>query len=110
MKNENDEKHIHFLISRNLKRLRASQGISQLQLALKAGLAHNFINEIENCKKGTSITTISKLCIALNVKPHEFFLPEDMTNDMTKIYVTDIKNSIEKVVKEVTDQYLQAND
>ena len=100
-----DERYIYQLISSNLKRLRSLQNISQLNLAISAGLTHNFINDIENCKKGVSAKTLAKLSTVLNVEPYQFFLPEGMENDDMMIYVKDFNNSLQKVVKELTDQY-----
>jgi len=105
-KNEIDEKYIFKLISGNIKRLRSLQNISQLNLALSTGLTHNFINDIENCKKGVSAKTLAKLSIALNVEPYQFFLPTTMANNEIISYVKDFNNSLQKVVSELTQQYL----
>jgi len=105
-KNEIDEKYIHQLISNNIKRLRHLQNISQLNLSLITGLTHNFINDIENCKKGVSAKTLAKLSTALNVEPYQFFLPEGMYNNEVMIYVKDFNDSLQKVVSELTQQYL----
>jgi len=109
MVEKNTDTYVRSLISKNLKRFRALQKISQLDLGLKAGLTHNFINDIENCKKGLSVKTIAKLCVALRIEPHELFLPENMTNNKTQIFLNEINNSIYKAVQEVTSQYLQGN-
>ena len=101
-----NESYVRLLVSKNLKRLRSLQNISQLGLALDAGLTHNFINDIENCKKGISAKTLAKLSIALKVEPHQFFLPEDMSNNRMLVYVSDFNDSLQKVVKELTEQYL----
>ena len=101
-----DEKHIHHLISGNIKRLRALQNFSQLDLASSAGLTHNFINDIENCKKGISGKTLAKLANVLNAKPHQFFLPDELVNDAMKIYVNDFNDSLQKIVQDLTAQYL----
>jgi transcriptional regulator with XRE-family HTH domain len=82
------------------------QNISQLGLAVNAGLTHNFINDIENCKKGISAKTLAKLSVALSVEPHQFFLPEDMSNNKMLVYINDFNDSLQKVVKELTKQYL----
>jgi transcriptional regulator with XRE-family HTH domain len=103
---EIDEMYIYQLISNNIKRLRHLQNISQLSLALNAGLTHNFINDIENCKKGISAKTLAKLSIALKVEPYQFFLSEDMLNNEAKIYMKDFSDSLQKAVHEVTQQYL----
>ena len=109
MNKEFDEQDIHKLISGNIKRLRALQNISQLSLALNTGLTHNFINDIENCKKGVSARTLARLSNALNVEPHQFFLPEDLSNDNMLLYVKDFNDSLQKVVAELTTQYVYGN-
>jgi len=101
-----DEFYIHRLLSSNIKRLRSLQNISQLNLALKTGLTHNFINDIENCKKGVSAKTLAKLSVALKVQPYQFFLPESMANNETMIYVNDFNDSMQKMVAELTEQYI----
>ena len=104
-KNDINEKYIHQLISSNIKRLRSIHNISQLNLALNTGLTHNFINDIENCKKGVSAKTLAKLSVALSVEPYQFFLPEGMHNNEVMIYVKDFNDSLYKVVNELTQQY-----
>jgi transcriptional regulator with XRE-family HTH domain len=106
MKENVNEKYVRLLVSKNLKRIRSLQNISQLGLAINAGLTHNFINDIENCKKGISAKTLAKLSVALNVEPHQFFLPEDMSNNKMLVYVSDFNDSLQKVIKELTKQYL----
>ncbi|MDR2965356.1 MAG: helix-turn-helix transcriptional regulator [Treponema sp.] len=105
MGNKINEQYIYKLISRNIKRLRSLQNISQLNLALSTGLTHNFINDIENCKKGVSAKTLAKLSVALNVEPYQFFLPESLSNNDMMIYVKDFNDSLQKVVADLTQQY-----
>jgi transcriptional regulator with XRE-family HTH domain len=109
MKDDISEGYVRQLISRNLKRLRSMQNLSQLGLAHVAGLTHNFINDIENCKKGVSAKTLAKLSIALNVEPHQFFLPENMSNNKMRAYVNDFNDSLQKIVKELTEQYVSGS-
>ena len=106
MANKITEQYIYKLISSNIKRLRSIQNMSQLTLALEAGITHNFINDIENCKKGVSTKTLAKLSMALKVEPYQFFLPEDMPNNDMMLYVKDFNDSLHKVVGELTSQYL----
>jgi transcriptional regulator with XRE-family HTH domain len=101
-----DEKYVFKLVSGNIKRLRSFQNMSQLDLALNTGLTHNFINDIENCKKGISAKTLAKLSIALNAEPYQFFLPNTMANNEVMSYVKDFNDSLQKVVSELTQQYL----
>ena len=104
-----NEQYIYKLISSNIKRLRSLQNISQLNLALRTELTHNFINDIENCKKGVSAKTLAKLSSALNVEPYQFFLPDSMANNDMKIYVKDFNDSLQKVVADLTQRYLEKN-
>ena len=110
MKEKISEGYVKLLISKNLKRIRSMQNISQLGLAVNAGITHNFINDIENGKKGISAKTLARLCVALNVEPHQFFLPDSMQNSEIVIYLNDINDSVQKVVKELTEQYLQSSE
>jgi transcriptional regulator with XRE-family HTH domain len=102
---------IRMLLSKNLKRLRARQNLSQLALAVETDLTHNFINDIENGKKWVSPDTIAKLAVALKAEPHQFFLPEPRMKEqdagaLTE-YLDDFTDSLQKMVGEIKVRYLQ---
>ncbi|MDR0720363.1 MAG: helix-turn-helix domain-containing protein [Treponema sp.] len=111
MKEEKDVINIRRLFSRNLKRLRAIANISQLTLANRAGLTHNFINDIENGKKWVSAETISKLADALHAEPYQFFLSESKWNDagaeIFSLYLEEFSDSFEKMVSEYRERFLR---
>ena len=108
------ESYVRSLISKNLKWYRSLNKISQLDFAQKAGLAHNFVNDIESEKKWPSAKTIAKLCSALNIEPHQFFLDKDMDkgmiDDKMYLYIDALNNSIQLALAEVTNQYRQTDD
>ena len=106
MKRKITESYVRKLIGKNIKRLRTLQNKSQLSLSLDAGITHNFLNDIENCKKGVSIKTLSALCAALHTEPHQFFLPEGEMKENIHVYVNDFNDSLQKLVKDLTEQYL----
>ena len=108
-KKEINEKYIYNLISCNIKRLRLLHNMSQLSLAQTIGLTHNFINDIENCKKGVSAKTLAKLSVVFNVEPHQFFLPEGIPNNDVIIYVKDFNDSLQKVINDLTQQYMSGD-
>ncbi len=54
-----------------VRRLRVSQGLSQIHLAEKAGLHHNFVGEIERGEKLASIVTVARLANALELSGAE---------------------------------------
>jgi transcriptional regulator with XRE-family HTH domain len=101
--------NVRTLFSNNLRRLRALQNISQLSLANQAGLTHNFINDIENCKKWVSPQTIEKLAAVLQVEPYQFFLPEYKINgdDFFSVYLNDFSDSLQKMVGDLKRRYLE---
>ncbi|MCL2230050.1 MAG: helix-turn-helix domain-containing protein [Treponema sp.] len=101
-----DENYIHQLISNNLKRFRNLQNVSQLSLADMTGLTHNFIHDIENCKKGVSTKTLARLSNALNVEPYQFFLPDEIPGSEALVYVKDFNNSLQNFVNDLTQQYI----
>ena len=105
--------NIRSLFSRNLKRLRGIANKSQLNLAVDAGLTHNFINDIENGKKWVSAETIAKLAIALKAEPYQFFISESKWNDqgaeIFSLYLDDFSDSVAKIVKEFRGRYVSGN-
>ncbi|MDR2941877.1 MAG: helix-turn-helix transcriptional regulator [Treponema sp.] len=104
-----DENFIHNLVSSNIKRFRKMRNISQLDLSVITGLTHNFINDIENRKKGISAKSLAKLSNALNVEPYQFFLQEDMCGDNMRSYVKDLNVSFLKAVSDLTELYFPEN-
>ena len=106
-KSEINEKYIYQLVSYNIKRLRDMQNISQLNLALKSGLTQNFINDIENCKKGISVRSLAKLSIALDAEPHQFYLSEKMLANEASIYLMDFSNLMHNAVNDIVKKYIK---
>jgi transcriptional regulator with XRE-family HTH domain len=105
-----DEGDIRLLVSKNLKRLRDIQNLSQFNLAIRADLTHNFINDLENGKKGVSCRSLAKLSAALGVEPYQFFLPESMADDKFSGYAFDLNDSFQKAVGKVMSRYLPEKD
>ncbi|MGH8227056.1 MAG: helix-turn-helix domain-containing protein [Steroidobacteraceae bacterium] len=54
-------------LARNLRRLRAEQGISQEQLADLAGLHRTYVSSVERAERNVSIDNIERLAKALKV-------------------------------------------
>jgi transcriptional regulator with XRE-family HTH domain len=108
------EADIRALLSKNLKRLRAKKKLSQLNLSVKAGLAPNFINDIENGKKWLSPKTLAALAVALDTKPHEFFAPETMLPGRDAAALTghldNFADDILRWVEDLKGRYLQSFD
>jgi transcriptional regulator with XRE-family HTH domain len=99
---------IRRLFSANLKRLRELQNLSQMDLSGMTGLTHNFINDIENCKKWISSDTLARLAAALRVQPFQFFLSEILAEDRDNlgVYREDFTDMFQKMAADWMDTYL----
>jgi transcriptional regulator with XRE-family HTH domain len=106
------EAEVRAILSRNLKRLRAKKNLSQLSLAVQAGLTHNFINDIENGKKWLSPKTLAALASVLDTAPHEFFAPEAALPEQDAAvltgYLDSLADDILRWVGDLKDRYLPA--
>jgi len=68
-------------VCHRLKSLREEARLSQMELALAAGVSQNMIAYIENGKRTPSLTTLLKLCNALNVNPEVLFRNDESRID-----------------------------
>jgi transcriptional regulator with XRE-family HTH domain len=59
------------ILALNLRRLRAEQGISQEDLADRAGLHRTYVGSVERGERNISIDNIAKLAAALGVEANE---------------------------------------
>jgi transcriptional regulator with XRE-family HTH domain len=114
MGNNISEADIRALLGNNLKRLRAKQKLSQLQLAIRAELTHNFINDIEHGKKWLSPKTLATLSRALKTEPREFFSPETKIPQSESAVLAerlnDLSGDVQKmaaIVEDMKGRYLQ---
>jgi transcriptional regulator with XRE-family HTH domain len=105
------EAEVKAILAKNLKRLRAKQNLSQLQLAIKTGLTHNFINDLENGKKWLSPGTLGKLSKALVTEPYQFFVPESLlpaqTTKALRERIDDMTEDYLRMVHDIKANYLQ---
>ncbi len=56
-------------MARNLRRLRAERGLSQEELAHRAGLNRNYVGMIEREENAATVDTMEQLAAALGVGP-----------------------------------------
>lgn len=68
-------------IADNLKRFRASQGISQEDFADMSGLHRTYIGAIERCEKNISLSTLEVLAETLGITVSELLTPRDVYHD-----------------------------
>jgi transcriptional regulator with XRE-family HTH domain len=61
------------IVARNLRRLRRSKGLSQEELADRAGINRNYVGMLEREENSATVDMLEKLADLLNVDPIEFF-------------------------------------
>ncbi len=64
------------LFARNLKRLRSAAGLSQEELAARAGLHRTYISSVEHGNRNVSIENIYAIAMALGADPRELLAPD----------------------------------
>jgi len=83
---------VKILFAKNLKNFREILGLSQMELAEKAGCSPTLIGKIETMKRFPSAVTINHISRATNIAPAEFF--KDI--DSSKIAKSMISNQKRK--------------
>ena len=61
------------LIAQRLKQVRLQKGLTQVELALRAGINDNYYAKIERNNLKPSVETLEKIVKALGVKSSEIF-------------------------------------
>lgn len=63
----------------NLRRLRLAAGLSQEELAARAGLHRTYVSSVERAQRNISLENIYALAEALRVDPRELLAPISVT-------------------------------
>ena len=64
------------ILARNLRRLRAERGLSQEELAHRAGVNRNYVGMIEREENAATVDTMEQLAAALDVGPIDLIDPD----------------------------------
>lgn len=78
------------LFIERLKEEREKAKISQLDLALAAGISQNLVNLIETGKRMPTLRTVLKLCKALKINPSVLFMESDREKDLIKKQIIEL--------------------
>lgn len=90
----------------NIKTIRKQLGLSQEKLADKADISRQMMNDIEGRRRWLTKSTLTKLCNALGVDPHELFVPipkesldiQNTYEEITKKVIADVKTAIDEAL------------
>ncbi len=72
-------------IGKNIAQLRKERGLSQRELAEKAGITHSAISSIENAKVSPSVSSLQKIVNVFSLSLSEFFTLEQQENKEIKV-------------------------
>ena len=98
---------VQTIFASNASRIRREAGLSQKKLAEKAGLTHNFVNDLENGKKWFSADTLSRLAEAAGVEPMEYFINLNQWNDAERRNHIVLLNSLNKRVNKLFEECMK---
>ena len=65
------------IVARNLRQIRHAKGLSQEELADRAGINRNYVGMLESEQHAATVDMLEKLAIALSVEPAVFFDRKD---------------------------------
>ena len=100
--------NIKEILAKNLKENRRKLGITQPELAERAGMSTQYLAMIEISKKFPTSDILERLAVALGINPHELFsvsvsperameqLQQEILNNMEQAMVHALDNAIEK--------------
>ena len=74
-------------IGKNIVQLRKKNGLSQRELAERAGITHSAISSIENGKVSPSVSSLQKIVNVFSLSLSEFFMFEQALSDEAKVVV-----------------------
>lgn len=98
------------VFSRNIKKFRKLNGLTQMALAEKADLSVGYLCDLESGNKWGTPETITKLSAALRIQPFQLFLSEENA-DMSSVssdllnFSSELKQSIDTKLNVLMEKY-----
>lgn len=65
------------LVGRNVRRARERAGLSQEQLAVRAGVSQQYVSTVENGRRNVTVVSLYILAQQMNATPVELLTPDD---------------------------------
>jgi transcriptional regulator with XRE-family HTH domain len=97
------EKELQKIFSDNLKKFRTRLNITQIELAKKAGVSTNFVNDLEAKKKWASPATMVKFANVFGIHVYELLKPPetipDNMNSIIRNFADDIHAALERACR-----------
>ena len=94
------------ILANNLRENRRKCGVSQAQLAEKAGISTQFIAMIELSRQFPSPEVLEKIAFALDVESHELFTVSSFSESSMERLHKDLIKEMRQVMVEVLEKAL----
>ena len=98
---------IREILADNLKENRRKLGLTQEELAEKAGVSTHYIAMIETCKKYPKPDMLEQIAKTLEIEPYKLFnVVSDPNEPLERLYqkiITDMKLIISEAVEKIID-------
>lgn len=64
------------LMGRNIRRIRTAHGLSQEEVAFRAGMKRSYLSELEQGRRNPTVRALARLAVALHVDPRDLLVPD----------------------------------
>jgi transcriptional regulator with XRE-family HTH domain len=102
-----EKKGIREVLAANLKENRRKMGMTQEELAEKAGVSTHYIAMIETCKKYPKPDMLEQIAKTLQIAPYKLFNVEHDPNEplerLHQKIITDMRQIVSEVVENIID-------
>ena len=98
---------IRDVLALNLKENRRKLGMTQEELAEKAGVSTHYIAMIETCKKYPKPDMLERIAKTLKIEPHKlFYVASDPNEPFEALYrkiISDMKQIVDEAIEKIID-------
>lgn len=102
---------LHRLLVRNMKRYRILLGITQAELAERAGISVGYVGEVEMGRKFPSPEKFEGIARALELRPFRLLMgPEDVTDAMGPDAVYETAEKLKARLSKEIDEFVKEVD
>jgi transcriptional regulator with XRE-family HTH domain len=101
----------HEILFKNMKRYRKLLGITQAELAERAGISVGYVGEVEMGRKFPSAEKLEGIARALGLRPFRLLMgPDDITDAMGPEAVYETAEKLKKRLSEEIDTFVRNAD
>ena len=100
MRKNNRGEALKALLSRNIKLFRVHSGLSQAELAEKAGISVPYLGAVERGEKWPSPATLAEIARSLSLEPYDLLKPENASSQEVRKVVAKLARDISTLVNQ----------